>query len=115
MSTPLVITSILLMSMPRAPKVRRNECVTVTIRVARRYKNISSFSSQRMAAEFFMAPTALIDSGHRSRSSKTQGRRLSPPTIQAAQAVKNCGDVPTTTSTWRTNRLASVAANMKLM
>lgn len=59
-----------------------------------------------------MAPTALIDSGQMSRSSNTNGTRRTRPTAQPATAVKNCGDVATTTSMRRTNRLATKAVSM---
>src|SRR5882672_7293061 len=42
--------------------------------------------------------TAEIDAGHRSPSSNTNGRRRAMATAQPATAVRNCGDVATTTS-----------------
>ena len=45
-----------------------------------------------------MAPTAGIDSGHRSRSSKTHGVGRTRVYSQVATAQKNCGDVPMATS-----------------
>ena len=45
-----------------------------------------------------MAPTAGIDSGHRSRSSKTHGVRRTRVYSHVATAQKNCGEVPTATS-----------------
>ncbi len=86
--------------------------MTDTMRAARRYRKSSSFSSQRMAADSFMAPTALMDSGHRSRNSKTNGTRFSAPTAQPATAVKNCGEVATTMSTRRTKSAARKAMTM---
>ena len=82
---------------------------------ARRYKNSSNFSNISNAKESFMAPTTRIDSGHKSRNSKTNGRRLYTLTIQAPHAVKNCGEVPMTTSTLLTNTAAITALTMKLM
>ena len=65
-----------------------------------------------IAKLLFMAPTALMVSGQRSRSSKMYGRNFSRLETYAAQAVKNCGDVPTMTSTLRMKRLAMVAETM---
>ena len=90
------------------------DSVTETMRAALRYRNISSRSSMRIANESFMAPTALMDSGHRSRSSNTYGMRFIRLTTYAAQAVKNWGDVPITTSTSRMRGLATIALTMKL-
>ena len=66
----------------------------------------------RKVAESPIAPTARIDSGHRSRSSNTHGRLFTVAARYAAQAVKNCGDVPTMTSTFFTN---SDAMNAEIM
>jgi hypothetical protein len=45
-----------------------------------------------------MAPTAQIDSGQRSRSSKIHGVRRTTAAAQLATAQKNWGEVPTMTS-----------------
>ena len=100
--------------MPRRISTCLNDSVTDTMRAALRYRNISSRSSMRMANDSFMAPTALMDSGHRSRSSNTYGMRFMRLTTYAATAVKNCGDVPMTRSTPRTRGLATIALAMKL-
>ena len=44
--------------------------------------------------ESFIAPTDLIDSGHRSRTSITHGLALKKASHRADNAVKNWGDVP---------------------
>ena len=100
--------------MPRPIRLSRKALVTDTTAFALRYRNSSTFSSQSSAFDSFIAPTARIDSGHRSRSSNTHGTRFIRLTAYAAHAVKNCGDVPTTRSTPRTKGLASTADSMKL-
>jgi hypothetical protein len=44
---------------------------------------------------FFMAPTELIDSGQRSRSSKIQGILFALESKNPAHVVKICGEVAT--------------------
>ena len=46
----------------------------------------------------FIAPTSTMLRGHRSRTSKTNGTRFKRASQRAATAVRNCGEVPTTTS-----------------
>ena len=60
-----------------------------------------------------MAPTVLIDSGHRSRNSKTKGRQRNTDSIQPAHVVKNCGEVPTITSGRRCTSPARKPLTMK--
>ena len=61
-----------------------------------------------------MAPTAAMDAGHRSPSSKTKGTPRDAPTAQPATAAKNCGEVATTTSGRRSNSPAANPETMKL-
>ena len=57
-----------------------------------------------------MAPTAVMDSGHRSRISSTNGTRCTQCAGTPAQPAKNCGEVAMTTSGRRTKGAATVAA-----
>jgi hypothetical protein len=90
------------------------ELVTLTMRAALRYRKYSSRFSARIAADSRIAPTARIESGHRSRSSKTKGRHLKTESTQAAQAVKNCGEVETITFGRGRKRPARKPVTMKL-
>ena len=62
--------------MPRSTSSFLNEFVTETIESARLYRNISNFSSNFIANESFIAPTAVIDAGHMSLNSNTNFFRL---------------------------------------
>ena len=55
-------------------------------------KNVSTPSSRLITRRSFNAPTAIIDSGHRSRISRTQGQRFICDTKKPAMPQKNCGD-----------------------
>ena len=68
----------------------------------------------RMTALSFMAPTATMESGHRSRSSKTHGHLKSRETTYAAHGVKNCGEVEIVTSGRGRKGAASITYTMKL-
>ena len=75
-STPLVMTSIFCGSIPRRARSSRNEFVTDTISAAAgkgTARHVRGGSAQRTCS---IAPTTRIDSGQRSRSSKTKGARL---------------------------------------
>src|SRR5262249_24279390 len=72
---------------PRAPGP------PVTSRGAAAYTRRPSHSSARTVRETRIAPTATIDSGQRSRTSSTKGRRRSAPTTIPATPQKNCGEV----------------------
>ena len=74
---------------------------------------ISIQYSMRMSSPSFMAPTATMEAGHRSRSSKIQGRRRSRDTIQPATAQKNCGEVEMRMSGRRWNMAAMPPVTMK--
>ena len=54
-----------------------------------------------------------MEAGHRSRSSKIQGRRRSRDTIQPATAQKNCGEVEMRMSGRRWNMAAMPPVTMK--
>ena len=95
---PLGIQCSFAASIPRARSVRMNASVRHTIAVASRYIRSSRRSRSRSASDRFIAPTAGIDSGHRSRSSKTHGVRRTRVYSHVATAQKNCGEVPTATS-----------------
>src|SRR5688572_22950353 len=100
--------------MPLPASTRLNEWVTLTIRVARRYRKYSSLRSHRMAVLSRIALTATMESGQRSRSSKMNGRQRNSDTTHAAHGVKNCGEVATITSGRGKNGLARMADTMKL-
>ncbi len=64
-----------------------------------------------MASDFLIAPTVRIDSGQMSRISRTNGQRRSRRRTTPAQPQKNCGDVATTTSTFRSQTACHTAAS----
>ena len=75
-----------------------NDRLTETTIRAPRYIRISRRCSSPSGMYARPAPTALIDSGQRSRSSNTHGVRFRLAAIQVATAQKNCGEVPMMTS-----------------
>ena len=60
------------------------------------------------------APTAAMDAGHRSPSSKTKGTPRAAPAAHPATAVKNWGDVAAIRSGFSCHRAAAKPVTMKL-
>ena len=68
----------------------------------------------RSAALCFMAPTAAMEAGQRSPSSKTKGTPRALARAQPPTAAKNWGEVATIRSGFSSNRPAMPAETMKL-
>ena len=113
MSTPLTTTAILSAGMPRETRSVLNDLVSATTLAARRYRNSSSRSIIRNPKFSRIAPTAVMEAGHRSDNSNTNGRRLTAASAQPPTAAKNCGEVATTTSGRCCARPPKNAVNMK--
>ena len=114
-STPFSTTSILLAGTPqRSMSCSRNAGVTTTIWVQRLYRNFATSPTARYKRSLgFCAPTAHIDSGHRSRISSTNGTPKNRARNQPLNPTSNCGEVAITTSGRSRNNPATHAEKQK--
>ncbi len=113
-STPFMTTAIFPASIPRPIRFFLNAGVSATTQAAERYRYSSSFSTSRNRKPCPIAPTATIEAGHKSPSSKTKGIRRILPTNHPATATKNWGEVEMTTSGFFSNNPARMPLNIKL-